>query len=345
MGRAETFELPDTIEAIEYYYEQGLTDGLPVIPPTPERVNLFLESGGVGPEEVLGARSSRNWEITAEKVAINAVMAGCLPEYAPVVIAAVQALLTPDYNASGVAETSGNSAPMLLVNGPARTRLKINCGTNLFGPGWRANATIGRALRLVLINVCGVVPGTTDKSVFGHSGRYTMCIGENEEASPWEPFHVEQGLPLEASAVTLFSVRTPIEVFEQGARSPEELLDTLSHTIAANVVCHGRVIVILSPQHAQEIGPSGWSKARVKDYISRRVNDQRPIVCPDQGQSGSMFGVVFPTLNDYSSTFPTTPENIILMVAGGGSGGMSTILPIWASGFVSKHITRQIMGL
>ena len=184
----------DAVEVIEYFYREGLTDGLPVVPPTSESVERFMEAAGVGAGEVLGTRASRNWRITADKVAINAVMAGCLPEYAPVVVAAMRALFEPEFNASALAETAGASAAMVVVNGPIRTSIDLNSGWNLLGPGRRANATIGRALRLVLMNVCREIPGVTDKSTFGHSGRYTMCFGENEEASPWSPYHVENGV-------------------------------------------------------------------------------------------------------------------------------------------------------
>ena len=203
MADSAGIQLPDTVEAIEYFYEQGMTDGLPVVPPTAETVGAFLEAGGTGPGEVIGTRASRNWVVTAQKVAVNAVMAGCKAEYAPVVLASIRALLKPEFNASAIAETAGTSAPLIVVNGPIRKELNVNGGWNLFGPGWRANATIGRTLRLVLMNVCREIPGVTDKSTFGHPGRYTFCIAENEEASPWEPYHVEHGMALESSAVGL----------------------------------------------------------------------------------------------------------------------------------------------
>ena len=200
---------------------KGLTDGLPVVPPTPEAVAAFLEAGGLAPDVVLGTRPSRNWVVTAQKVAVNAVMAGCKAEYAPVVLASIRALLKPEFNASAIAETAGTSAPLIVVNGPIRKELDVNGGWNLFGPGWRANATIGRTLRLVLMNVCREIPGVTDKSTFGHPGRYTFCIAENEEASPWEPYHVEHGMSPESSAVGLFPACHPMEVFNQSDPIPE----------------------------------------------------------------------------------------------------------------------------
>ncbi|MEE9198197.1 MAG: hypothetical protein V3U26_00205 [Dehalococcoidia bacterium] len=336
------YELPDTVEAIEYYYEQGLTDGLPVVPPTPERVQGFLDCAGLGPKEVLGTRASRNWVVTAEKAAINAVMAGCLPEYAPVVVAALRAMLEPDFNASGIAETtSGMSAPMILVNGPIRKKLDINSSWNLFGPGWRANSTIGRTLRLILMNVCREIPGVTDKSAFGSSARYTCCIAEDEETNPWEPWHVEKGYPIDSSTVTLFGALPPFSVFNYHGNTPESILDTLSQTIAANTLFHGEVIIILSGEHIVNIAPARWTKQQVKEYIANRVNELRRAIGLDQGRALVLAGVV-PSGDD--EDVPTTPNSIDLLVAGGGGGGVSALLPIFSNGRVSKTVIKPIDG-
>ena len=341
-----TFEIPDTIEAIEFYYQQGLTDGLPVLPPTPQAVEQFLDSAGLGPKDILGTRPSRNWVVTANKVAINAVMAGCLPEYAPVVVASVRALLQPDFNASAIAETAGTSAPLIMVNGPIRKKLDINSGWNLFGPGWRANATIGRALRLVLMNVCKEIPGVTDKSTFGHPGRYTFCIAENEESSPWEPYHVEKGYPLESSAVALFATCDFMQIFNQADPDPEGILNTLSHTLAANISCHGEVMIIMSPEHAQNIGPAGWSKANVKEYLAQRIAELRATLAPEQARSGALAGTWYPgTEAPEESIIPTNPEDIILLVAGGDGGGHSTILSTWGKGRTSQSVIQPITGV
>ncbi len=344
MAETGAFQLPDTIEAIEFYYEQGLTDGLPVVPPTPERVQQFLDCAGLEPDEVLGTRPSRNWVVTAGKVAINAIMAGCLPEYAPVVVASVRALLQPEFNASAIAETASTSAPLIMVNGPIRGKLNINSGWNLFGPGWRANATIGRTLRLVLMNVCNEIPGVTDKSNFGHPGRYTFCIAENEESSPWEPYHVEKGFPLESSTVTLFSVCHPIEAPNWVDGHPEGILETISHIIASYIRCHGYVIVILGPEHAEKIAVAGWDKTRVKEHIAERVEALRPTVAFDQERVGAVGGTWFPGMDDpEKSMVLTTPERITLLVAGGEGGGHSTILPTWSMGLTNKSVIKPIV--
>ena len=338
-------QLPDTIEAIEYFYSQGLTDGLPVIPPTPERVEQFIEAAGQGPKDILGTRPSRNWVVTAEKVAINAVMAGCLSEYAPVVMASVKALLRPEFNAPAITETtSGMSTPMILVNGPIVHKLDINSGWNLFGPGWRANATIGRALRLVLMNVCNEIPGVTDKSAFGSPARYTCCIAENEEASPWEPWHVEKGFPLESSTVTLFAALPPMSVYNYCDNTPEQILDTISQTLAANTTCHGEVIVILSGEHIASIEPAGWTKAKVKEYIADKVNELRPILVLDLDRTYELGGVT-PYANPDTGelSVPTTADSIDLLVGGGAGGGVSAVLPIFSHGRSSKTVIEPIV--
>ena len=333
----------DAVEVIEHFYREGLTDGLPVVPPTSESVERFMEAAGVGAGEVLGTRASRNWRITADKVAINAVMAGCLPEYAPVVVAAMRGLFEPEFNASALAETAGASAAMVVVNGPIRTSIDLNSGWNLLGPGRRANATIGRALRLVLMNVCREIPGVTDKSTFGHSGRYTMCFGENEEASPWSPYHVEMGFSLESSTVSLIPVGHPMEAFNQKDHDPESILYVIAHTIASTERCHGGAIVVVSPEHAAIIAGAGWSKERVKEYIASKANELRPTLAPDKGQSGALAGAVFPGSAGEGGVAQNTAEDFMTFVAGGTGGGHSMVLPLWGQG-ICKPVIKEVLG-
>ena len=197
---SQTFQVPDTVEAIEFYFEQGLTDGLPVVPPTPDMVTRFLDAISKAPGDVLGTIPTRKREITAGKVAINAIMAGCKPEYMPVVATAISAMCEEKFNLHGTSASTAGTGHMVLVHGPIVKELDINYANNLFGPTKRSNATIGRAIRLIIMNVCGSVPGILDKSTFGHPGKYSYCFAENEELSPWAPLHVERGLALESSA-------------------------------------------------------------------------------------------------------------------------------------------------
>ena len=332
----------DAVEVIEHFYREGMTDGLPVVPPTPESVERFLEAAGVEGGEVLGTRASRNWRVTAQKVAINAVMAGCLPEYAPVVVAAMKSMLEPDFNASALAETTGASAAMVVINGPVRNEIDLNCGWNLLGPGWRANATIGRALRLVMMNVCREIPGITDKSAFGHSGRYTMCFGENEELSPWKPYHVEMGFPLEASTISVIPVGHPMEAYNQRDSSPEAILEVIAHTIAASERCHGGAIVVLSPEHSGLVAGAGWSKEKVREHLASRSNVLRPALAPDKGVSGALAGAVFPGHEGDATATRITADDVMLFVAGGPAGGHSMVLPLWGQG-ICKPVLKEIM--
>src|SRR5215470_11731158 len=183
--QSRPYVLEDAFAVNEQYQQNGWTDGLPVIPPTEDRVWEFLNAAKLASTDVIGVETVRQRPITAEKVAINAVMAGCLPSYMPVIVAILTAMSEEDFNLHGSTASTGGSAPFIVVNGPVRTALGMNATHSVFGAGNRANATIGRAIRLVLINVLGCIPGQLDRSTLGHPGKYTFCIAEDEEDSPW----------------------------------------------------------------------------------------------------------------------------------------------------------------
>ncbi|ETW94346.1 MAG: hypothetical protein ETSY1_35235 [Candidatus Entotheonella factor] len=204
---SDVIELSDDFEAFnDYAMAQGWSDGLPLIPPTEARVERMLQGYERTSGSVIAHLPVEEAPCTVEKLAINAVMAGCKPSYMPLLIATVQAVVDPAFNLTAIQATTNPVTPMIIVNGPIRQQLGINSGYGCFGPGWQANATIGRALRLLLINVGGAVPGVQDMSVMGQPGKYTMCVGENEEESPWEPLHVERGLQPRQSAVTVVGI-------------------------------------------------------------------------------------------------------------------------------------------
>ena len=204
-----TAEWNDAITAIERCYELGWTDGLPVVPPTLARVEDFMDFAERSPDEVLGSIPERRREVTVAKTAANAVMAGCLPEYFPVVLAATEAMLDPEFNLIAPSSSQGGAAVLVIVNGPVVGELGMNSGANIFGPGNRANATIGRAIRLILMNACASIPGLFDRTVIGHPGKYTYCIAENETDSDWLPLHAERGFSPDESAVTVFASWEP----------------------------------------------------------------------------------------------------------------------------------------
>jgi len=271
-GEDRRIEVPDDIEQIfELMYREGMTDGLPVIPPTEERVGRMLSGTARAPGSAVAELPPRGGVATVERLAINAVMAGCLPEYLPVIIAAVEAMVQPQFNLSGVQTTTNPVAPLLLINGPIRGKISVNCGAGALGPGRRANATIGRAVRLILINIGGGLPGEVDKSILGMPGKYTFCLGELEEQSPWEPFHVEQGYARDESTVTVIS--------SQGTQScaasflrPESILMMLSNAMTAYgansyTKGNGNPVVILPPAHARIFSDGGWDKRKIKAWL------------------------------------------------------------------------------
>ena len=267
---------------LDDYYERGWTDGLPVVPPTPELVEQFLAATGLAPDDVLGAVPTREVVVTAEHAAINAVMAGCKAEYMPVVIAAVRAHLHEKGNCHSTTGTLSGAAQVVIVNGPARLALDVNCKSGCFGPGWRANATIGRALRLVIRNVCRAVPGFLDRGSFSMPARYSFCFGEDEEASPWVPMSVERGIPEGASAVTVASMMTMGNAVDLTSRAPEGILDSIVRLIRQRGVATddwlgdgSNVVIVMGPEHRRFLLEAGWSKADARDYLWPRLSAPR----------------------------------------------------------------------
>lgn len=274
--RPRLFEAEDSfIELNEVYYERGWTDGLPIMPPTEAAVAAMLRGTDRDPAEVLGVLPPRQGEATVERVAINAVMAGCLPEYLPVVIAAVEAVADPDFNLDGVQATTHPVAPLIVVNGPLARHLQINAGYNVFGQGFRANATIGRALRLILINVGGGIPGSGDRSTQGSPSKFSYCIAENEAANPWGPLHVERGFDADLSTVTAFGAEGPHNIQEHYSNSGEGLLLTIAGAMGQagsnNILRHGHPLLTLGPEHAATIAADGYSKADIRRFIFERA--------------------------------------------------------------------------
>ena len=320
----------DVRAAIDYCYEKGwASDGLPVVPPTPEHVQEFLDYAKRDPSEIVVTMEPIHRKCSVEKAAINAVMAGCLPEYFPIILSALEAMEDDRYNFHGSTASTGSCAPLLIINGPICQRLGVNSGINVFGPGFRPNATIGRTIRLIQLNVFGMYPGIFDQSTQGFPGKYTLCIGENEEESPWEPFHVETGLPLESDAVTVWGARSAVQVQQRRAENPEGVLFTIIDTMCqiSSVQDNRQTAVIMGPEHANLIARHGWSKADTKKFLFE--NSCRPMHSFEQ----------LPTINPGKIDTPKdiegfvqlgqTPEDILLVVAGGSNAGVSTVLHPW----------------
>src|SRR5881409_1120022 len=251
-------------DLIEELYARGVTDGLPVVVPTRARVDRAVAASGRGHDELVALVPPNGGRATVEKISVNAVMAGCRPEYLPVVLAAVEAVCDDAFDLHGVSATTNAPAPLVIVNGPLRGELDINCGAGVFGSGWRANATIGRALRLVCVNVGGARPGEVSMSTLAHPGRYTYCIGEHEEASPWESLAVEHGFAATDDTVALLAADAPLTVYDQRSRTAPDVLATIAGSLAvveSHKMTHwGDTLVVLGPEHAQIVGDDGWDK-------------------------------------------------------------------------------------
>lgn len=349
---SERLTAGDYDSAVEVFYENHWTDGLPVVLPTPARVEALIAHVGRDAQESLGRIPPRWGEATIEKLAINAVMGGCLPEHFPVVLAAVEALLDPVHNLNGVSQTTHMCVSLCIVNGPIARELHFNSREGVFGNGYRANAAVGRAVRLVLWNLGGAVPWDTDKSTLSHPGEYAFCIAEEEEDNPWAPLSVDRGCPAGGDAVTVFACEGPHSVFCYGA--PEEMLHVLSDSLCTlgnnNVHVLGQTLVVLNPLNAEEFARRGWSKADVRAYLwehARRrladvracgtVHEQFRLMERDAGRYPPRYDLDNPT-----TRVPVTsrPEDIHIVVAGGRSY-FAAVLPGWG-GFGGFAVTRPV---
>ena len=319
----------DAAEQIEFCFARGWTDGLPVVPATRSLVKDLLEAGGLEPHAVIAEMPSRKVSITAEKVAINAVMAGCKPEYMPVVVAAVKGLAAPEFGLHHVASALSGPTIVIVINGPITKTLGVNATNNLFGPGVRANAAIGRALRLVLLNCLKYRPGVSDRATMGTPGKYTCAIAENEEDHPWEPWHVERGFKPEESTVTLVAVSTMIQVWNYGDH--EQFLrcvgDALSFLGSIAILGQTPGAVVLGGEHAELLRSSGWSKKRIREFVVAHAG--RTVA--DLKRAGRIDGEI--TAEDQVTLHYAmdTPEDLMLICAGSSIGALSMVLPGFGS--------------
>ncbi len=251
----------------EYAYEQGWTDGLPIIPATPEAVREFVAASGREAGDLIALLPPRKGRATVEVIAVNAIMAGCRAEYMPVLIAAVEGITDPSYPLELMQVTTNPMTPFLLVNGPVRNRLEINYGTGCLGPGWRANATIGRALRLVLINAGGALPGVYSKTSFGSPLRYSYICAENEEENPWTPFHVDRGFRREDSTVTVFKASNFCNISGGEGVGPEEILRQIATNMPPMYGGGDGVLLLLGVNHAQSLHEAGLTKRDIQQRL------------------------------------------------------------------------------
>ena len=299
-------------------YGRGFTDGLPVIPPTEDLVREMLDHASLDPGEIIAVIAPDDEPLSVAKAAINAVMAGCLPEYFPVVIAAVKAVTAPRFNLLGIQTTTNPVAPVLVINGPVRELLDINCGRGCMGPGKRANATIGRALNLILVNIGGATPRTVDKSIHGMPGKFTFCFGELEDESPWEPLHAEKGFRSEQSTVTAFGGQGTHNVV-----AAYHDMTNVAHMLADAMCCygnnsyhvgHGNPLVVINPGHARGFAQMGWDKKRLKQELFERTKVPRSYIPAERLFLESVWN---DQKSDEYCTLCKEVDDINIVVAGG----------------------------
>ncbi len=334
-------ELGSSEDPVEAAFARGWTDGLPVTPPTEERVARMLGGTSRAPGEVVCVLPPDLAECTVEKVAINAVMAGCLPEYLPVVLAAVKAAATSRFNIHGISATTYFTGPVMVVNGPIRRRIGMNSGINALGQGNRANLTIGRAFNLVVRNVGGSRPGGVDRAALGSPGKLSFCFPEDEEGSPWESLSVERGFSPDDSTVTLFAGHGPIEIIDQKSRTPGSLARTFA--LQLRMVGHPKLvgmadaIVVVSPEHARVFREAGWSKTRLRQEIQSLLTLPGAEVAA--GSDGVAEGMP-PRVTAGSKSIPKfVPEGLWFVHAGGDAGMFSAIISGWIGGAASSQMT------
>lgn len=328
----------------EACFERGWSDGLPVVPPTPVRVYRMLQGTKRDPAEVLGAMPPDYAACTVEKVAVNAVMAGCKPEYMPVLLAAVEAALDDAFCLHGVIATTMFIGPIAIVNGPARRALGMNSGVNALGQGNRANNTIGRALQLAIRNIGGGRPGGVDRATLGNPGKVGMCFAEDEEGMSWEPLSVERGVAPGKSAVTLFAGYGVQGVVDQNSRTPESL--SASFAACLRAVAHPKsfpgpdAFIVMSPEHQRLFRQAGWTKKRFKDEVHRLT--QVPAETVMRGVDGCAVGVPEKLAGKIVRKF--RPDGLNVVHAGGTAGLFSGILAGWAPGaeINSVPVTKEV---
>lgn len=346
---AELVELSDDPDKLNIAFaERGWSDGLPVVPPTEERLAAMLAYSDRDRHEMFAVLPPRRGEATIETIAINAVLAGCDPRYLPVLLAAVQAISQPEFNLSGINATTHPCAVLILVNGPIGRELGIHSGPGCYGPGFRANATIGRALRLLLLNVAGASPGLGDRATQGTPAKFALCFAEHEEASPWPPFQTTRGFTDEDSTVTVSASEGPHNIQDHGSNTALGVLQTLAGALGQagsnNILSRGEPLLVLGPEHAATIASESWTRQGIQKYLFEHarypaarlsaefleaVNER---IEPESGRD--------PFAGDALLPIVESPERLHIVVAG-GPGKHSSWLPTF--GQQTRPITKAIV--
>ena len=325
--------------------EAGLTDGLPVIPPTRERVDAMLRAARVDAAATVAILPPAYDEVTWQDIAVNAVLAGCKPAYLRLIGAAVSAMADAEFNLLGIATTTGSATTCVIVNGPVIRELGLNCGTNALGPGNHANATIGRAVRLTLQNAGGARSGETDMATLGQPGKYAFCFAENEDESPWTPLHVDRGFAADASVVTVVGVSGTIEVVDSESNTGAELAQTFAQSmlIAGNVgsaglLGGGEPLIVMPPEHAHVFALDGRTKTQAKAAIYGRAMLAIDRLSPPLRTRAQTSGAA----SDGFLRIARSAEDVMIVVAG-GVGRKAAYVPTWSG--TTKAISRALPAI
>ncbi len=336
---SKTYSAADFAAMQELYHANGWTDGLPVVPPTAEAVTAMLAWVGMAPDQLIGIEPVRAMPVIAEKLAINAVMAGCLPMHFPVVVAAWTAMLREEFLLHGATASTGGCAVLVIINGPIIKEIGASGSFNALANSDRATAVIGRAIRLGLINILDVRPGGIDRSTLGHPGKHSFCIAEDEDNTAWAPLAETRGIPAGLSAVTVMAAQAPRQIMNEWTTKPEEILETFAAEMRANQrhysIYPGNYAIIIPPQVREHLQAAGWSKADIQRFVFERARIKRKewaevgksAVVRDRGES------VYAALD--------SPEHLLVVAAGGPAGGFGAIIPPWL-GHKTKAVTVAI---
>ena len=336
---SKRYEVDDILAAQEFYHSRQWTDGLPVVPPTANAVQACLDWAMMPADHLVGIEPVRNRAITAEKLAINAIMAGCLPMHFPVVIAAFTAMLQEPFLVHGATASTGGCAVLVVINGPVREEVGMSSSFNVLGSSDRATTVIGRAIRLILCNLLDVRPGQIDRSTLGHPGKLSYCIAEDEDNSPWNSLAEDQGVPREASAVTVMAAGAPRQLMNEWTTKPEEILDTFCAEIKANLrhysIYPGNYAIVIPPQLRTHFDEAGWGRKEIQQYVFENARIRRR-EWADVGK-----GAVVGRRGDQEYPALPDPEHLLIIAAGGPAGGFGAVIPPWL-GHKSKAVTVAI---
>jgi hypothetical protein len=341
---AATFEFSGVYDDVDaLYQERGWTDGLPIVPPTEARVRACLAYTDRDPRDLIGVLPPRQGEATVERIAVNAVMAGCKPEYFPVVLTAIEALADPLFNLDSVQATTHPVAPLIVVNGPIAREIGIHAGYNAFGQGFRANVTIGRAVRLVLMNVGGGLPGTGDRATQGSPAKIAYCVAENEAENPWEPLHVEAGLPADVSTVTTFGCEAPHNIQDHYSNTARGVLLVVAGAMGQagsnNLLGRGWPLLSLGPEHAATIAKEGFTKKQVKEFLFEHARYPLAKLGPEY-RAAQLKRHDVRDAPDTMIPIVRSADDISVIVVG-GAGKHSSWQPTFGDG---THPTRRVIA-